>query len=316
MSRFERRIELPRLTPKLVEEHPWFVELLKRWRPAGQAPLKNEKGQILSLRLFIRPKNIMTFYCGGQQIAKVQCSRELFRESADLTYLQDDKPLKPGTVVVPLCQPGEEGVELDRRIQRSLYKQGRERKDGTLVLGEKVFVDELIGANADVFDVEIGLPGGGTAPRMDLLALEPHGGGWRIVPWEAKLSENQGSKSKTEQETLNQFRAYSEWFKSQQNRDDFLQGARDACRTLVHVHDLASELGISVSPLGAGIRALGAGENVALTVDPVVRYVIDTRGRSGKSFMGEEHDKKLGSATKGHVQIVGVDDTLVLDQLP
>lgn len=315
MSRFQRRIELSRLTQDAVKDHPWFKELLKRWRPAGQAPLKNEKGQILSLRLAIRSQDIMTFYCGGQQIAKVKCSKKLFHASADLTYLQDEKPLKLGTVNVPPCNPGEEGAELDRRIQRSLYKQGRE-KDGTLLLGEKVFVEELIGANADVFDVEIGLPGGVTAPRMDLLALEPHGSGWRIVPWEAKLSTNQGSKSETEQETLKQFRAYSEWLTSEQNREDFLQGARNACCAIVRVHDLASELGISLSPLGAGIRAIGSGENIELTLDRSVRYVIDTRARSGKSFMKNEHDKKLREAIKGHVQIVGVDGTFVLDQLP
>ncbi|SNR68019.1 hypothetical protein EYF88_15745 [Paracoccus sediminis] len=315
MSRFQRRVELSRLTPKLVEEHPWFEELLKRWRPAGQAPLKNERGQILSLRLAIRSQDIMTFYCGGQQIAKVKCSKKQFHASADLTYLQDDKPLKAETVDVPPCQPGEEGVELDRRIQRSLYKQGRD-KDGALVLGEKVFVEELIGANADVFDVEIGLPGGATAPRMDLLALEPHGRGWRIVLWEAKLAANSGSRSLTNPKTLKQYEAYTTWLRSEQNRADFLQGARDACRSLVHAHDLASESGITLHPLGEGIRAIGSRENIVLTVDPVVRYVVDTRGRSGKSFVENRHDKKLRDETKGHVQLIGVDGSFVLDQLP
>lgn len=315
MSRFQRRVELSRLTQNLIEEHPWFKELLKRWRPAGQAPLKNEKGQILSLRLAIRSQDIMTFYCGGQQIAKVKCSKALFRESADLTYLRDDKPLKPGTVIVPLSQPGQEGIDLDRRIQRSLYKQGRD-KNGTLVLGEKVFVEELIGANADVFDVEIGLPGGATAPRMDLLALEPHGGGWRIVLWEAKLAANQGSRSLKKPETLKQYEAYSTWLRSEQNRADFVQGARDACRSLVHLHDLASEVGIALGPLGEGIRALGSGDDVAVTVDPVVRYVIDIRGRSGKSFIENRHDQNLREAIKGHVQTIGVDGPFVLDQLP
>lgn len=314
MSRFQRRVELSRLTPKLVEGHPWFEELLKRWRPAGQDPLKNEKGQILSLRLAIRSQDIMTFYCGGQQIAKVKCSKKLFHASADLTYLQDDKPLKAGTVDVPPCQSGEEGVELDRRIHRSLYKQGRE-KNGALVLGEKVFVEELIGANADVFDVEIGLPGCATAPRMDLLALEPHGGGWRIVLWEAKLAANPGSRSLTNPETLTQYEAYTTWLGSEQNRAAFVQGARDACRSLVHVHDLASEVGITLHPLGDGIRAISSGDDVALTVDPVVRYVIDTRGRSGKSFMENEHDKKLRKAINGHVQTIGLDNSFVLDQL-
>lgn len=314
MSRFSRRIELSRLTPDLVQRNPWFRELLSRWRPAGEPPLKDERGRVHSLRLFIRPENIMTFYCGGQQIAKVKCSNATFHASSDLTYLQDERPGKSATRVVPACPPGEEGVDLDNRIRRSLYKQGRDHKDGSLVLGEKVFVEGLIGANANVFDVEIALPGGASAPRMDLLVLEPDGAGWRIVPWEAKLAANRGSRSTAEQETIGQFRAYSDWLGLQQNVDDFVEGARNACRALVRLHDLASEVGIDPRPLGDGIRAIGSDDGALLTVDPAVRYVIDTRARSGKSFIEREHDKKLTEAIRGHVQIITADSTFTLDQ--
>lgn len=314
MSNFNRRIDLSRLTVASVNRHPWFRELLARWLPAGQPPIKNKRGQVTSLRLAIRGKYQMTYYAGGQQIAKVKCSPALFHAIANLAFLQDQKPPKSIDVVVPPCPAGEEGPELDRRIQRSIGKQGRVVAD-SLVYGEKVFVEDLIGANEDVFDIEIGLGGGSSAPRLDMLSLEPTDLGWRVAVWEAKLARNGDGKSRGTPDTVKQHVNYANWFERPDNVSAFIQGARNSCHALCHIHDLAGELGLDLPPLGAGIRAVGNQPDMPLSLDPVVRYVVDTRTDKSGAYTENNHAGNLRDWTKAHVQTVGPNCSLVLDRL-
>lgn len=314
MSNFNRRIDLSRLTVESLDRNQWFRELLARWLPAGQPPIKNKRGQVTSLRLAIRSDNQMTYYAGGQQIAKVKCSPALFRAIANLAFLQDQKPPKSIDVVVPPCPAGEEGPELDRRIQRSIGKQGRVVAD-SLVYGEKVFVEDLIGANEDVFDIEVGLGGGSSAPRLDMLSLEPSDLGWRIAVWEAKLARNGGGKSRSTPDTVVQHANYFGWFGRPDNIHAFIKGARNSCHALCHIHDLAGELGLDLPPLGAGIRAVGTQPDVPLSLDQVVRYVVDTRTDTSGAYTERDHAGNLRKLTKAHVQTVGPNDSLVLDRL-
>lgn len=314
MSRFNRRVDLAQLTPELAGRHGWFRALLARWRPAGKAPLRNESGQVVSLRLAIRGNNVMTFYAGGQQIAKVRCSPDRFRAKANAAFLQDERPARSVDIDVPSCPPGEEESELDKRIQRSLGKQGKQARDG-FVFGEKVFVEELIGANENVFDIEIGLPGSSGAPRLDLLNLEPSGAGWRIAVWEAKLAANGGAKSRSASPlTVEQHGKYTRWFESPSNRSAFVAGARNSCRALCAVHDLALELGLDLPPLGKGIREVGAKADMPLDLDPITRYVIDLRADRSGAFTQNGHAGSLRNATQAHVQTVGKGGALLLDQ--
>ena len=66
----------------------------------------------------------------------------------------------------------------------------------TYVGAEKAFVDDLIAANPNVIDLEMGLPaqtGSRSAPRMDLVVVQPDAS---IAFWEAKFSGNGELRSK------------------------------------------------------------------------------------------------------------------------
>ena len=81
MTRFRRSICLERLTPKALEDNPWFRELLLRWHPSGKPSERAPEGRVTSLRVGIRD-GYLTFYYAGQQIAYVKCSERQFFEKA------------------------------------------------------------------------------------------------------------------------------------------------------------------------------------------------------------------------------------------
>lgn len=312
MKSFSRRIDLSRITLESVKDYPWFVELLRRWRPSGQPSKRNADGKVTSLRLFVR-EGYLSFYAAGNLIAEVRGFRGGLYEKAHWKYLGLEGPVGSDPYIrAPLCDRAEVGSALDRRIQNSLFRQ-KNGKTGKETHDEKVFVEELIEENPGVFDVEIALPGAerllldngrlSGAPRLDLITLQPEGAGWRAVIWEAKLSENNGGKAKDgyEPQTKLQFDAYKRWFAVEEKRAALIAGSREICVALVHLHNLAVALGIPILPLGDAIRDVAENPQALRSIDPNVAYAVDCRGPEGQGYKAT-HVARLEEMSQGHVQ--------------
>lgn len=307
MTNFARRIDPSRLTEETVDAHPWFRELLRLWRPAG-VPSDNEtEGKAASLRLGVRD-NYLSFYGAGQSIAKVSYTKSQFRQEVHHKYL---KAPKQGQSKYVYVAPPEEraGADLAERVAEAHKWHGR----------EKTFVDEVVGANADVFDLEVALShrgeGRAVALRLDVAALEPHEGGWRIALWEAKLADDGRVRSIKEPTTMIQHRAYADWLKNDDNAAALIRATRETCRLLLRLRDLAIYAGnTDIAHLGAGIIDVGKDPDAKLTLDRNVRYLINARDDKRGTFIGNGHGKKLRELA-GHVQVIGKDDPLILDAL-
>jgi hypothetical protein len=189
---------------------------------------------------------------------------------------------------------------------------------------EKVFVDALLGANPDVIDVEVGLPGMPSgagkangddalvAPRMDVVALEPWEGGYRLAFWEAKLSNNSEARAKTENvRVVKQLKKYREWLRDDSHKKTVIAAYSETCRMLVALHKLAK----IDAPLGPAIEAVGTGKVRLVDLDPQVRLVIDDSGKHGvaasASFTDNGHTQKLRDA-EIPLLLIGADSPLVL----
>ncbi|WP_139291487.1 hypothetical protein [Paracoccus sp. SM22M-07] len=310
MSKFARRLHDSRVTEETVDNNAWFRELLRLWRPAGTPSEKDGEGRVSSLRLAVRD-GYLSFYGAGQQIAKVKCTERSFHEEVHRKYLEADQTqgrdyLRPAPPAADAA-----GAVLANRVAAAAPWHGR----------EKLFVDEVIAANPDIFDLEVALslprPGAARpiAVRLDLAALEPHQDGWRIVLWEAKMANDGRAKSLTEPTTMAQHRGYSEWLQDEANAAALIAGTKEACRLLVRLRELAIHAGqTNMPPLGKGIVAAGSDSGTPLTLDRSVRYVIDARGDTRATFIGNGHDAKLRGLA-GHVQVIGQGDLLTLDTL-
>lgn len=307
MSKFTRRVDTSRLTSTTVDEHHWFRELLLRWRPSGVPSERTAAAKFASLRLAVRD-GYLSFYCAGNQIAKVGCTYRSFYEETHHKYL--DLP-KQGTnshirVSPPIANAAEE--LLTKRISGSFYKQG----------GEKDFVDEVVGFNPGIFDLELALsfllPGKvrPSAYRLDAASLEPDANGWRVALWEAKLAENSGARALEVPATMAQHATYSAWFAEHGNAEAFIEGCRASCRYLVQLHELAKYAGnTEIAPLHRSIVEIATNPQAPLTLDADVRYLIDVRGPKGVSFIANGHDKKLRD-NGIHVQVFGNGDKMIL----
>lgn len=307
MTRFRRSICLERLTPRALENNPWFRELLLRWRPSGHPSERDMEERITSLRVGIRD-GYLTFYCAGQQIAYVKCSETQFFEKAHYKYLDLEKPAGDPNIRVPVVAAEMVRAKLSERIHRSFEKQGK----------EKIFVDELAGANANVFDLELALSYSApqrtrpVALRLDLAALESDGDGWRIALWEAKRARDGRVKARGVPLTVEQHRNYANWLHQDTNAEDFIAATRESCRALVRLHELATVAGNDdIGPLGGGIVAVGSDPEVKLTLDRNVRYVIDARDDKRGTFVGNGHDIKLREVA-GTVQVIAQEQSFAL----
>ena len=177
---------------------------------------------------------------------------------------------------------------------------------------EKKFVDEVCGENANVIDLEMGLPAvadakENVATRMDLVALEPtKAGGWRIVFWEAKLAKNpELRRPRDEQKKGNiyyQVKTYKDWIGSADNAGHVADAYWNTCKILVGLHRIAQEFGLRIAPLGDGITAV-AQSALPPEVDYRPRVIIDHRDAETSSLLTNGHLDRLRSAGI-HTQVV------------
>ena len=175
---------------------------------------------------------------------------------------------------------------------------------------EKGFVDLLVAHNPNVIDLEMGLPAyapaKNRAPRMDLVALEPAGGWWQIVFWEAKLADDGRARcrgSDAPDVVDKQLTPYSQWLADEDRKNCVVRAYQETCRLLVGLHDLARRVCPGIREPGAGIRAVAAAEAPPLGIDCQPRLVIDNCEKN-TSFERNKHLEKLRSGYHLEVRIV------------
>jgi hypothetical protein len=209
MSSFARSFPVGSLTDAVVDSNPWFADLLRYWRPAGDAlrrdltaeePLGSQ-GQIAEedpkrRRLAIRD-GYVNFYRGGQSVARVS-----FGHKGGLQARIHNKYIYgqggSGQNYLTLTSAG----IADRKIVGEKAYSGLADLRGWITHAndhtgaEKRFVDLVVARNPNTIDLEMALPAYSLAPnerrapRMDLVAIERFGERWQIVFWEAKLVDD------------------------------------------------------------------------------------------------------------------------------
>lgn len=297
-----------------AEELPWFRDLLRRWQPAGDALEYSSGGPVSKhLRLAIRD-GYLNFYRLGQSVARVGFSQTGVPEARIHNKYVDDSVgdqsyvlLKGGRLSSakgddfgPYTGPG----QLDGWIEEAEEYSGR----------EKCFVDEVVARNANVIDLEMGLPAIGdakTAPRMDIVALEKGKDGWQVVFWEAKLMGDGRLRRSGEQlpEVVAQLDAYMRWMAHPGNTERVSKAYQETCRLFVKFHALAQSVGAELSQLGDGITAVAtASEPPKIDVRP--RLIIEDRVPNA-TWKPNGHHAKLESHGVA-MQIVGADSDLEL----
>lgn len=276
---------LARLRKFSDEKGNWFTDLLDRWAPAG---VPAEKGG-RCLRLAIRD-GYLNFYRNGQSVAQVAFDRR-------------GKPvLKLHHKYVGADRTGQAYARLAAE-ERSVRIKGEEiaRYEGPETLdawieaaakhadGEKQGVDIIVGNNAEVIDLEMGLPAWETqaadlglstdhpkfAPRMDIVALVPNGStGWGLGFFEAKLLSNSALRASGEgrSKVLGQLDVYKKYLSDPSRRKKVAAAYQTTCRELTDLWDLAADSDKRAPVLSQPIRGIVEGGD--LQVDPQPRLVL------------------------------------------
>ncbi len=284
MSTFQRKLDLDAMSDANLASAPWLTEMLRHWYPAGHATnmvqwsklpgSKKESGlRPMGLRLAVR-NGSLNFYCGGQSVAKVTLGRSLKAET-HAKYLTDD--VVNGQIYQKL---GTEHADITSIMTRTHGYHGV----------EKLFVEAICAKNGTIIDIEMGLPGLPVehpktkevrlvAPRIDLVALEPVVGGWKVVFWEAKLPGDRRMSTRSEEpEVVAQLETYSAWFADEAAKEAVLVAYRETCALLFELHQHALNLGLNVLlQLDPAIEAIAKTPTLLIGIDPKVRLLIDLR---------------------------------------
>lgn len=318
MSQFHRSFPLGFLTAERLSTDLWLEELLQLWRVAGEGPVHDEEGHPVHLRFAVRA-GTANFYRDGQSVARLNAPRggEPYAK-IHVKYVDERPDLGQDTHRIDkngiTSRDGVTAPFIPGHVARW------SRKTNSYSGDEKRFVDQVVAANPNVIDLEMALPGisRGKTSRIDLVALEPDGDGWRIVLWEVKRVGDGRARSEADTEpkvVAEQLDRYNAWVEA--NAEVVIAAYRETCRILVGLHAFASERGMNPGELGAGIRAVAASAQPP-GLDRHVRLLIDATGtteelaRQRETFLGNGHLGKLQRL--GHVvQMVGPDETPILE---
>jgi hypothetical protein len=331
MSTFGRTIPVEKITGQVLEENPWFEDILRLWRPAGDAVYRDmteahkfvSSGQTLEedpkrLRLAIR-NGYLNLYRGGQSVAKVgfgSNGRLRARIHNKFVYGENGS----GQTYITLTS----AELLDRETSRrrdygGLAELNRWVANANKYVGkEKRFVDLVVARNSDTTGLEMALPAYSLvpkeriAPRMDLVALEPAGDRLRIVFWEAKLVDDARARCRGDgvsPKVVEQLAQYTSWLRHADHRDLVARAYQNTCRLLVAFREPAKRVNPGIEELGPGIVAAAGPDAPPLLVDDEPRLLIDDR-TGNAPFTQNGHLQKLrGAPHKIHVQMVsGLND--------
>jgi hypothetical protein len=277
-------------------DNAWFRDLLKYWRPAGDLGDTQSKPLATAdhLRLAIRD-GYVNFYRAGQSVAKVTFNNPKLEASVHNKYVYCNKDGNQAYVKIT------DGGFTDCHGARVRYSDDLVHHwilaAGDYAGAEKFFVDELVGRNANAIDLEAGLPADPelwekkSAPRMDLVSVEPCGSHWRLAFWEAKLVKNSEARCQSGlPEVVGQLEKYEKWL--EKNRKIVCEAYRRTCADLVQFHGMAKALYPEIGELGNGIVAVAGQEASDLCLDSKPRLIVDDSSKNA-AFTQNGHLQKL-----------------------
>jgi hypothetical protein len=299
MSKFNREFDVDRADEALrAPENAWFKDLLRHWRPGGdvQGVTSAQGVPADHLRLAIRD-GYLNFYRAGQSVANVRIVRNRLQWEIHNKYVYGpDKGRNQDCVKVTDGRfKNQDGADVE---YRSDLLQGWILNANAYTDREKLFVDDLVAHRAGAIDLEAGLPADTepgaekSAPRMDLVTVEPCCDHYRLAFWEIKLVDNQEARCKNAAEApkvIRQLEKYEKWLAK--NRKLVCDAYRRCCRDLVKLHRIAKALNPAIPELGAAIIAVGQ-KSAPLCLDGTPRLIIDASRGEG-AFVKNDHLKKL-----------------------
>jgi hypothetical protein len=327
VSTFGRTFAIGKITDQVLAENPWLKDMLRDWRPAGDAVLRDltQAHKLVSgaqpeedpkrLRLAIR-NGYINLYRGGQSVARIDGSSERLQARIHNKYVHGEKG--SGQTYVTLMSAG---LPTKRQAGFGRELDGWVANANKHVGPEKRFVDMIVARNPNTIDLEMALPTYSKdrkSPRMDLVALEQAGNCWRIVFWEAKLVDDGRARCRGEDapEVVDQLKKYTSWLRHANHRELVASAYQNTCRLLVEFRELAKRVNPAIEELGPGIVAAAAIEAPSLLVDDGPRLLIDNR-KGNVAFTQNGHLQKLrGAPHKIHVQMVNGQDDMALERHP
>jgi hypothetical protein len=333
MSSFARSFPVGSITEEVIESNPWFADLLRYWRPAGDAlhrGLAAEHALVSSgemaeedpkrLRLAIRD-GYVNFYRGGQSVARVGFgNRGGLQARIHNKYIYGQEGSGQNYLTITSAGVADRKMAGQKTYGGLAYLRGWIANANDHTGEEKKFVDMVVARNPNTIDLEMALPAYSLdpkerrAPRMDLVAIEPVGERWQIVFWEAKLVDDGRARCRGEAapKVVEQLAQYTRWLRHANHRDLVVSAFQETCRLLVALRGLAAKVNPDIEELGAGIIAAAASDASPLLLDDVPRLLIDDRAANAP-FTNNGHLKKLRDEPCGlHVQMVSGLDNMTL----
>ena len=276
MNTFKRRL-LPNAFEAFEEivERPaghWWKDLLRRWAPSGSS---RPDGLRMALR-----DNYLNFYLQGQSVARVGLGRNGSPYlSVHAKYAFESHETSQQYVRVEgntYHHPARASVETYRGMPtlETWIKEAKARTGS-----EKQFVDQVVGCNVEVIDLEMGLPAFDQrrrAPRIDLVAIEPISNRTaNIAFWEVKLADDDRLAARETPKVVSQITDYRIFLGDAERRDNVARQYEQACAILVEIHRMAMKLDPDIPPLAPLIKEVASGA-VRLNIDPTtaVRLLI------------------------------------------
>lgn len=312
MTDFSREFPVHHLTEPVLKQNSWLTDLLLRWHPAGDAVNSGSgaegvlardrvnRGELQHLRVAFRGR-YMNFYCGGQSIAKVNFGRGGLQAKIHKKYVHGRDVT--GRDYITLNSKGFPELGTGQLVPCNGLQQwisNANRKIGP----EKRFIDMVVALNPDVIDLEMGLPAYSIipkerrAPRIDLVTLEPHEGGWQVALWEVKLAGDGRARCRGNdlpKVVEKQLKPYTDWLSDGSRAKSVANAYQRSCRLLVDLHVVARRFRPDIEELGRGIRAVAASNAPPLSVDTEPRLLI-IYDKKDEAFRKHGHFDKLVDA--------------------
>jgi hypothetical protein len=338
MSTFARKFPIELISDQVLVKNPWFTDMVLDWRPAGDAIQRDmteahklvANGQMLEedprrVRLAIR-KGYLNLYRGGQSVAEIRFGRVGgLQAKIHNKYVYGEKG--SGQAYVALTSAGLLDKERGgcREYGGLADLHGWIANANKYVGEEKRFVDLIVARNPNVIEVEMALPAYSNipeerrAPRMDLVALEPAGDGWRVVFWEAKLVTSGEARCQGESVdpyVVKQLEKYTKWLEHGEHERLMAQACRDTCKLLVSLHTIAKRFRPDIEDLGQGIQEVaGAPSGILPLIDCKPRLLVDDHTLN-TAFTRNGHLDKLRNKGRLHVQMVRSSNQMTLEARP
>lgn len=288
---FDRK--LPFIETLRTDPPQWWVSLLSMWRPSGMP------SEGFGLRLAVR-NGYLNLYRQGQSVALVQAGPHglpIWQLHETYTGKKEGK----GYVTVGRDVPyPTTTADFHRWICDAAGKSGREKRA----------VDDLVGRDENVIDLEMGLPGHKPAAegnqrrsafRIDMVAVEAESATVsRLKFWEVKTFDDRRIRSSSDLPTstgiLKQIEDYQAYLADAERRAGVLAAYKRCAVVLQSLRNLANEHGDPMH-LGQELLNVAAGKPLVLADKPGLLVVLPTEDlpiRSKEAW--EEHERKLKDA--------------------